>query len=271
MVNPFTPQSKFKAALTAVRLSKRPRAILLVTNDFINVTDWIKTYTANGAKVYVHVVGEAVVYTSDEYLAEIGGEMILDTILRSRYCEDRAILEDFAEAFGDAVGWTFSGPIRSRQLTAESFDSFKSYETLPYAGKDAYYYKDQLMEASEPTGRTTVTPTLKTRLLVTQGVPTDELIQFRDFLLAAHEQGIENFLELDWAICETCGHPVRTVSDSQDPEYALEAGYCPYCDTMIPGFESRIYSPYVEEIEDDENWLENNLLCDGNEDDELEA
>lgn len=235
MVNPFTPASKFRAALTAVRLSKAYKVVLIITNDFINVTDWVKTYKAKDSAVFVHIVGESVVYTSDEYLCEIGQEMILDTILRARHCVDRTILEDFAEAFGDAVGWSFSGPIRERQLTPEAFDSFKSYETLPYAGKEAYYYKDQLMEASVPSGKTTVTPTLKSRLLVTQGVPVDELIAFRDFLIAAHEMGINSFLEPNWTICKTCGHPVRQSGETYDD------GYCLYCDTPIPDFVATIY------------------------------
>lgn len=251
-INPFTPPAKFKSALTAVRLGKSFKHILLITDEYHSVTDWVKTYQGKGANVFVHLVGTTVVYTGTEYLDDIDGEMILDFVLRSRYSKDRALLEDFAEIFGTALGWNFSGPIRERQLTPEAYDSFLPYDTLPYAGRDAYYFKDDLHEASEPSGKITVTPTLRTRLNATQGVPLSELEQFRDFLLEAHKLGIEQFLELDWAICEVCGHPVRTVSEVESTESALEQGCCPYCDTLIPGFDARVYSPYVESIEDED-------------------
>ena len=228
-INVNTPASKFKSALAAVRLSKRPKAIMLVTNDYINVSDWIKTYQNHGITVYVHFTGTTVVYTAEEYINDYDKEMVLDTILKSRQCCDRTVLEDFAELFSEAVGWKFSRPIRERKLTAESFDSFRPYETLPYAGRSDYYYKDQLLEADVPSGKTVVTPTLKSRLLAGQGVPVAELVEFRDFLLAIHEFGIEDYLEPGWAICGTCGNPVRT-------EGMFEARACAFCDTFIPDY-----------------------------------
>ena len=228
-ININTPASKFKSALTAVRLSKRPEAIMLVTNDYINVSDWIETYQNNGITVYVHFTGTTVVYTAEEYINDYAKEMILDKILKSRQCCDRTVLEDFAELFSEAVGWKFSRPIRERKLTAASFDLFKPYETLPYAGRFDYYYKDQLFEADAPSGKTVVTLTLKSRLLAGQGVPVAELIGFRDFLLAIHEFGIEDYLEPGWAICGTCGNPVRT-------EGMYEAKACTFCDTIIPDY-----------------------------------
>lgn len=228
-INPLTPAHKFKSALTATRLSKRPKAILLITNEFINVADWVKTYEHNNIMTFVHILGTAVIYTAEEYINEYDKEMILDTIMRSRNCADRAVLEDFADIFGAAVGWKFSGPIRERKLTAESFDNFKAYETLPYAGRSDYYYKDQLLESDAPSGKTVVTPTLKSRLLAGQGIPVSELIEFRDFLLAIHEYGIEDYLEPGWAICDTCGHPVRT-------EGLYEQRFCDFCDTVIPDY-----------------------------------
>ena len=227
-INVNTPASKFKSALAAVRLSKRPEAIMLVTNYYINVSDWIKTYQNHGITVYVYL-GGTIVYTAEEYINDYAKEMILDTILKSRQCYDRTVLEDFAELFSEAVGWKFSGPIRERKLTAESFDSFRPYETLPYAGRSDYYYKDQLLESDVPSGKTVVTPTLKSRLLAGQGIPVSELIEFRDFLLAIHEFGIEDYLEPGWAICGTCGNPVRT-------EGMYEAKACEFCDTIIPDY-----------------------------------
>lgn len=41
------------------------------------------------------------------------------------------------------------------------------------------------MECEPPTGKITITPANKSRLSAGKGVPTQELIDFKDFLLAA--------------------------------------------------------------------------------------
>ena len=230
MINEFTKPEKRAAAMTAIRLSKVPKMILIMTNEATNVSSWIKTYQAKDIEVMVYVHGTDKVFTSEEYFNDFDQEeMILDTIMKSRNCKDRETLENFAEIFGEALGWKFSGPIRERKLTPELFDSFKPYETLPYAGRSMYYYKDQLLDAEEPSGKTVVTPTLKSRLLVGQGVPTEELIAFRDFLIALNEfDDIEDYLEEGWALCE-CGNPVRT-------EGLYEHRLCSRCDRPIKDF-----------------------------------
>ena len=242
-------------AKLAVKLGKTPNSVLLVTSTIKNITPDVELYQNKCSRVFVMVIkktnirpvlitdidqhpenprtyfieaydiASTDVMTAEQYL-ETAPELTLEALAATRTCVDRDVLENFAEAFGDALGWSFSGPIRANKLTPEMFDSFKPYETLPYAGRSLYYMGDELVDAPAPSGKLTITPTLRSRFLAGQGVPNSELYAFRDFLVALNDfDYIEHYLEEGWALCE-CGRPVRT-------EGLFENRFCPECNRPI--------------------------------------
>lgn len=237
MVNPFTPEHKRMAAIMAIRLSKKPNTMLVVTNDDRDATNWVKTYMDKGINTHVYLVDKDWFYTGDDYLAMYSGELLLDLVMRNRHSNDRALLEEIAESFSQALGWTFSGPIREQSLTPDYLDKFQARDILPYAGWKGNYsfastirlLNDTLIEDDIPGGKLSITPSHRTRLLVGKACTTQELMDFRDYLMAILDADLLNeSLEDGWTLC-SCGHPVRQFGP-------VEAAHCPYCDLEIKDF-----------------------------------
>jgi hypothetical protein len=237
MINPFTPEHKRVSAIMAIRLSKKPNTMLVVTNDDRDATNWVKTYMDKGISTHVYLVDKDWFYTGEDYLAQYTGELLLDAVMRNRHSTERPLLEEIAESFSQALGWSFSGPIREQALTPDYLDKFQARDVLPYAGWKGNYgfaatirqLNDTLIEDEAPGGKLSITPSHRTRLLVGKACTTQELIDFRDYLMAIIDNDVlAESLEAGWVLC-SCGHPVRQFGP-------IEAATCLYCDAEIEGF-----------------------------------
>lgn len=240
LINPYTPFEKLRKAKTAVRLSKKPHSILLVTDEAHSAETWVKTYSDKGIHTYVYHVDAQVILTSEEYLTDFAKELLLDTIMKLRHSENRPYLEDLADSFADALGWTFSGPIHEQAATASMLDKLKPYELLPSAGfKGNYSFPetvhaigDTFMEDDiAPSGKMLLHISRKTIASTGRAVPVSELQAFNEYVTALIEAHmLEDMLIDGYTLCE-CGHPIRTSGNTH------EDAYCPYCDKAIPNFE----------------------------------
>lgn len=259
LVNKATPSNKIAAATTAIKLSKTPGAFLLLADTTKDVRGWTTNYTQKSIPTYVYHTDEDRYYTAQEY-AEVAEEMFsLDTlqIQQTKGAKitlynihdkpettlelTREELEDIAESFGMVTGWTFSGPIRRQFLTPQQITSLKEITLLPSAGfgnsgsgfaSTVRPFHDSLIEVEYPNSKTTVTPSRQTILKKGKAVPTSELRTFAEYFY--NLSNLDQYLNIgittdDWHICN-CGNPVRTHGETQDD------GFCPYCDSPIPGF-----------------------------------
>lgn len=244
LINPYTAPEKKPYALKAIRLSKVPHTTIIITDELHDVSSWVKTYSDKGIQTYVYMVDTDTFYEDTEYLGDLKNELLLDSIMRNRYSQDRAYLEDLAESFSMALGWTFSGPIKDLSITSDYFDKFKPYETMSYAGfKGSYSFAntvhsigDSFIEDDVAPGSTnTIIPSRKSRLKSGKAVSTIELEQFKEYITALIQSDLlEESLEPGWIICK-CGNPIRQTGST------YEDAFCDYCSRPIPDFEATTY------------------------------
>lgn len=244
LIYPGTPKQKRASALTSIRLKRYPKMLVIVSDTAHNIINWLKTYHDNEIDVHVYLYDENTFYNYDEFMESLGKELTLDYVLQERYSKDRQYLENVAESFSAALGWKFSGPITEREITSDYFDKFKSYQTMSYAGlKGTYRFAETVHSIGDtfieddvaPGGINTITPSKKARLKAGKAVPTIELENFKDYVVALIDNNLlEDCLELGWSLCE-CGNVIRNTGET------YEDAFCDYCSRPIPEFEATTY------------------------------
>lgn len=248
-INPHTPDKKKAAALMATRLSKTPKAICIATELYKDISNWVDTYSAKDIQVFIYLIDEDKFYTVGDYKELVKEVAATDiNILRRKYWDkDRSNLEDMASHFSSITGWSFSGAISPRESTPDMLQDFQATLVKAYAGFKGQYgfehtvreFNGTLIEETELPVDSVIKPGPEARYLKGQGVPIKELQDFRDYLYAVIQNGLEDLLkDLDMDYCPHCGRPVRTVGETE------EDGYCMICDTPIPGYRAVIFESH---------------------------